>query len=216
MWFYYASHFNESFSRLMMLPHAANLSSQGHDGKLFEKQNFLPNLDARRIRKAIFRRTIDYNAPMLNYLTDRVWMKTCYDRPHVQPDYAYGHKLYPLSECIDSPMSCVMSKPVRTSMNKIKCPIYCVCWTPEGRRLITGAYSGEFTLWNGLTFNFETILQAHESQIRCMKWSHNEEWLLTADHSGFIKYWQANMNNVEVYQAHKEPIRGVRSCDDSK
>lgn len=32
-------------------------------------------------------------------------------------------------------------------------------WTPEGRRLITGAASGELTLWNGLTFNFETILQ---------------------------------------------------------
>lgn len=54
------------------------------------------------------------------------------------------------------------------------------------------------------------IIQAHESQIRCMKWSHNEEWLLTADHSGYVKYWQANMNNVEMYQAHKEPIRGVR------
>jgi len=32
-------------------------------------------------------------------------------------------------------------------------------WTPEGRRLVTGASSGEFTLWNGLTFSFETILQ---------------------------------------------------------
>ncbi|KAA0192749.1 WD repeat-containing protein 33 [Fasciolopsis buskii] len=56
------------------------------------------------------------------------------------------------------------------------------------------------------------IIQAHESQIRCMKWSHNEEWLLTADHSGYVKYWQANMNNVEMYQAHKEPIRGVSFC----
>lgn len=35
----------------------------------------------------------------------------------------------------------------------------CLQWTPEGRRLVTGASSGEFTLWNGLTFNFETILQ---------------------------------------------------------
>ncbi len=43
-----------------------------------------------------------------------------------------------------------------------------------------------------------------------MKWSHNDEWLLTADHAGYVKYWQANMNNVEMYQAHKEPIRGVR------
>ena len=32
-------------------------------------------------------------------------------------------------------------------------------WVPDGRRLITGAVSGEFTLWNGLTFNFESILQ---------------------------------------------------------
>ena len=34
-----------------------------------------------------------------------------------------------------------------------------VQWTPEGRRLVTGASSGEFTLWHGLTFAFETILQ---------------------------------------------------------
>lgn len=38
---------------------------------------------------------------------------------------------------------------------------YCFKWTPDGRRLITGASSGEFTLWNGLTFNFETILQVN-------------------------------------------------------
>ena len=29
----------------------------------------------------------------------------------------------------------------------------------------SGASSGEFTLWNGLTFNFETILQAHDSPV---------------------------------------------------
>ncbi|KAL7060334.1 hypothetical protein AAHC03_09570 [Spirometra sp. Aus1] len=165
--------------------------------------------DARRMRKAIFRRTIDYNAAVIAYLKDRIWQRTTRKRPAIQPDYLYNFLLNPPGEYLDSPMNCVTGKPVRTSTNKNKCPIYCVCWTPEGRRLITGAYSGEFTLWNGLTFNFETILQAHESQIRCMKWSHNDDWLLTADHSGYVKYWQANMNNVEMYQAHKEPIRGV-------
>ena len=34
-----------------------------------------------------------------------------------------------------------------------------VVWTPDGRRLVTGSASGEFTLWNGTAFNFETILQ---------------------------------------------------------
>jgi polyadenylation factor subunit 2 len=44
-----------------------------------------------------------------------------------------------------------------------------------------------------------------------MTWSHNEQWLVSGDHDGFVKYWQTNMNNVHMYQAHKdEPIRGVR------
>ena len=42
--------------------------------------------------------------------------------------------------------------------------VFTLAWTPEGRRLITGASSGEFTLWNGLTFNFETILQVPLAQ----------------------------------------------------
>uniref|UniRef100_A0A5K3EHD5 WD_REPEATS_REGION domain-containing protein n=1 Tax=Mesocestoides corti TaxID=53468 RepID=A0A5K3EHD5_MESCO len=166
--------------------------------------------DARRMRKAIFRRTIDYNASVINYLKERVWKRSPRSRLALQPDYLYNYLMNPPSDYLDNPMNCVTGKLVRTSTNKNKCPIYCVCWTPEGRRLITGAFSGEFTLWNGLTFNFETILQAHEAQIRCMKWSHNDEWLLTADHAGYVKYWQANMNNVQMYQAHKMPIRGVR------
>ena len=41
---------------------------------------------------------------------------------------------------------------MRTSVNSL-------IWTPEGRRCITGTQSGEFTLWNGTQFNFETIIQ---------------------------------------------------------
>lgn len=49
---------------------------------------------------------------------------------------------------------------LHSSLNKIKHPINTVLWTPEGRRLLTGSSSGEFTLWNGMAFNFETIMQA--------------------------------------------------------
>lgn len=34
--------------------------------------------------------------------------------------------------------------------------------------------------------------------------------MVTGDHGGFVKYWQSNMNNVKMFQAHKEPIRGIR------
>lgn len=88
----------------------------------------------------------------------------------------------------------------------MRCPVFTLAWTPEGRRLITGASSGEFTLWNGLTFNFETILQAHDSPVRAMVWSHNDQWMVTGDHGGYVKYWQSNMNNVKMFQVCRSII----------
>lgn len=35
-------------------------------------------------------------------------------------------------------------------------------------------------------------------------------WLLSGDHNGVVKYWQSNMNNVKMIQAHTDPIRGLR------
>ena len=43
-----------------------------------------------------------------------------------------------------------------------------------------------------------------------MVWSNNDAWMVTGDHSGFIKYWQTNMNNVKMFQGPKKPVRGIR------
>lgn len=67
---------------------------------------------------------------------------------------------------MDNPINAVTTRFVKTATNKMRCPIFTLAWTPEGRRLVTGASSGEFTLWNGLTFNFETILQVSFCQLR--------------------------------------------------
>lgn len=66
---------------------------------------------------------------------------------------------------MDNPSNAVTTRFVKTATNKMRCPIFTLAWTPEGRRLITGASSGEFTLWNGLMFNFETILQVRFATI---------------------------------------------------
>nr|XP_027219499.1 pre-mRNA 3' end processing protein WDR33-like [Penaeus vannamei] len=42
-----------------------------------------------------------------------------------------------------------------------------------------------------------------------MVWSHNDQWMVTGDTGGFVKYWQTNMNNVKLFQAHKDPVRGL-------
>ncbi|XP_048258673.1 pre-mRNA 3' end processing protein WDR33-like [Haliotis rufescens] len=168
--------------------------------------------DGKRMRKAVHRKTVDYNSSVIRYLHNRVWQRDRRDAVSIQPDALYQIDLEPPMATVENPINSVTTKFVRTSTNKFRCPIFCVTWTPEGRRLVTGASSGEFTLWNGLAFNFETILQAHDTSVRAMRWSHNDMWMVTADHAGFIKYWQSNMNNVKMYQGHKEAVRGISFC----
>lgn len=86
--------------------------------------------------------------------------------PAIQPDANYVINYLP-AFAYTNPISCITTKFVHVSTNKVRCPInaikfFCYLltfseyislkqqWTPEGRRLITGASSGEFTLWNGM------------------------------------------------------------------
>ncbi|KAI8843125.1 WD40-repeat-containing domain protein [Chytridium lagenaria] len=147
------------------------------------------SFDGKRMRKAIQRRTVDYYATMMRHL-------------ELLPPICYPH----------NSSTSVATKFVHTSINKIRCPVNVVRWTPEGRRLITGASSGEFTLWNGLYkpvvffLKLIEIKKAHDKAIRSMVWSHNDTWLISGDDSGVIKYWQSNMNNLQAFQGHKESI----------
>ncbi len=52
--------------------------------------------------------------------------------------------------------------------------------------------------------------QAHNSGIRAMEWTHSGAWMLSADHEGGVKYWQASMNNVKNLSAHKEAVNDLR------
>lgn len=36
--------------------------------------------------------------------------------------------------------------------------------------------------------------------------------MTSTDDHGYIKYWQANLNNVHTFQAHNDPVRASR-CD---
>ena len=82
---------------------------------------------------------------------------------------------------LGSACSGVCSKFVHTSSNKDRCPVNVCVWTSEGRRLLTGTHNGMFTLWSGLSFNFETTQQAHETAVRVAVWSHREEWMISGD-----------------------------------
>lgn len=115
--------------------------------------------DGKRLRKSVMRKTVDYNSCITKMLENRVWQRDWRDRAALQPDMLYVPELQPPSAYPDNASNAITTRFVKSATNKMRCPVFCLAWTPEGRRLVTGASSGEFTLWNGLTFNFETILQ---------------------------------------------------------
>jgi polyadenylation factor subunit 2 len=49
-------------------------------------------------------------------------------------------------------------------------------------------------------------MQAHEEGIFCATYSHNNEWLLSGDKAGCVKYWQTNFNNVQEIEAEAPDV----------
>ncbi|SPO19864.1 related to PFS2 - polyadenylation factor I subunit 2 [Ustilago trichophora] len=146
--------------------------------------------EGRRIKKFMQRRTVDYFGSL---------------------SHLYARQSFSTTSRADGLLG------VHTSTNKIRCPVNVVKWMPDGRRLLTGSTSGEFTLWNGLTFNFETIMQAHDSAVRAMAWSKSGTYLISADQNGTVKYFQSNLNTLQAFTAHTDSARGLAwSPDDSK
>lgn len=126
-----------------------------------------------------------------------------------RPNTSYVEDMLPPAARKGKPADSVPAKHLHSSLNKVRHPVNVVRWTPEGRRLLTASTSGEFTLWNGTGFNFETIMQAHDCAVRAVIYSHSDEWLLSADQDGVVKYWQTNFNNVNTFPAHDDPIRDI-------
>ncbi|KAL2321241.1 hypothetical protein Fmac_030210 [Flemingia macrophylla] len=169
-------HYDGSVSLPLSLPPIASCSSLHSDSH-----------GAKRMRKLTQRKAVDYTSTVVRYMQVRMWQRDSRDRTVLQPTPAAAIDMLPAVGYPDNPSTSFAAKFVHTSLNKNRCPINRVLWTPTGRRLITGSQTGEFTLWNGQSFNFEMILQAHDQAIRSMVWSHNDNWMVSGDDGGAIK-----------------------------
>ncbi|KAJ6606308.1 WD40-repeat-containing domain protein, partial [Mycena vulgaris] len=174
--------------------------------------------DGKPIKKTRPRRTVDYNGGLGRWALLRKLRPNHGYVPYLRPSPPYVIDLLPPKAYPDNSSTSLCTKFVHTSTNKVRCPVNAVTWTPEGRRVLTGSTSGEFTLWNGLTFNFETILQAHDTAICALTFTHSGAYLASADKSGTIKYFEPNMNNLAAWQGSNghEAIRGLSFSPDDR
>ncbi|KAF1344499.1 WD40-repeat-containing domain protein [Delphinella strobiligena] len=164
-----------------------------------------------RARTRMSRRpATDYSAAMAQWVFNRRPQGNGYRGFEVErPSPSYVIDILPPPARKGNAVDSLPAKHLHSSLNKMRHPVNVVKWTPEGRRLLTGSTSGEFTLWNGTAFNFETIMQAHDSAVRAVAYSHSDDWLISAEQAGIVKYWQPNFNNVKSIQAHTDPVRDL-------
>jgi polyadenylation factor subunit 2 len=175
----------------------------------------LDNQLASQEKKTAHRRTVDHGNNMGRWYINRSLGLPPQSVGKVRPELSYLIDLLPppaYSGNVRRNMGVMdtQAKFVHLSSNKAKHTINTVKWTPEGRRLVVASHLGEFTVWNGMTFNFETIMQAHDLAVLLLQYLHNDEWLLSGDQEGNIKYWQPNFNNVNIIQGHHtDAIRDI-------
>eukprot|EP00884_Botryococcus_braunii_P007577 jgi/Botrbrau1/16820/Bobra.150_2s0047.1 len=163
----------------------------------------------RKHQPAVHKRLVDPLGSYMKFLLRRAVHEQPYNPVHFEPTALGAIQLLPPAAMPGQPATSFNTKFVHVTNSKERKSVNCAVWTPEGRRCVTGSQSGEFSLWNGQTFRFETTLQAHEYPIRAMLYSHNENWLISGDDGGLIKYFKPNFELVKVYPTHKEAVRGV-------
>ncbi|KAI8113734.1 hypothetical protein M9435_003727 [Picochlorum sp. BPE23] len=164
----------------------------------------------KREQKSVLRRTVDLNGSLLEWkevsrLVDRPMQHipqlrgTGVSRLHMLPPWAYIHL----------PASNVASTFASIAPSKTRSSVNASVWTPDGRRCLTATQAGEFCMWGGQTFQFETIIQAHETPIRTIVFTRNGNFLVSGDDAGHVRYWKTNLELVKSTQVHKESVRQV-------
>eukprot|EP00730_Choanoeca_flexa_P010669 TRINITY_DN197_c0_g1_i1.p1 TRINITY_DN197_c0_g1~~TRINITY_DN197_c0_g1_i1.p1 ORF type:complete len:518 (+),score=130.15 TRINITY_DN197_c0_g1_i1:131-1684(+) len=170
------------------------------------------------------RPTVDHHTAIVHDLEERMFRKGPFDRQPLQPSAIFAREILPpvalpydhangiatkyFNEVTAKKQQAVRGDAAYDS-GKSKSPAYCLKFHPTGRRLISGHGTGDLALWYACTYNFENISSVHSAGVRCLTWSHNEDWLLSGDDNGVLNYLQANMNTVAQVHAHAGALLGV-------
>ncbi|PRW56172.1 flowering time control FY-like isoform X1 [Chlorella sorokiniana] len=159
------------------------------------------------VQKSVPRRTVDFTGLYVTWFERRYLIRCPADVPALPPVAAGALQLLPPAAYAHQPASSFAMKFAGQAPSKTRSSINVATWTPDGRRCLTGTQAGEFTMWSGTTFQFETIIQSHETPVRTMTFTHNGNFLVSGDDSGTVRYWKTNLELVKSVAAHREAVR---------
>lgn len=154
-------------------------------------------------RRVLKRKAIDFNVPIMKQQAERVFIRDHRDRPTLEPT-ADSIRLLPA--CIDdvshNPALGICTKYISLAVNKLRAPITALSWAPDGRKCVTGAHTGEFTMWSETTPPVYLAAAASSSQFSHSPFSVRAFCACARNGSQF------NFEGI-VTQAHEDPIRAM-------
>lgn len=143
------------------------------------------------------------------FLQTRRFVRNVSDIPSLLGTPSATLDLLPPVAYIHQPASSFPVKFAAQAPSKTRSSVNVAIWTPDGRRCLTGTQAGEFCMWGGQSFQFETIIQAHETPVRAMAFTHAGNFLVSGDSNGAVRYWRTNLELVKSFVAHGEAIRQI-------
>ena len=152
----------------------------------------------------------DYGSSLVQWMSNR---RPRYRGTHhyeqERPSASYVLDMMPAAARLDCPADSIPIRALHDSLGKSKKPVTVVRWMPDGRRLQAFLHNGETMLWNGMSFNFETVTALGSSSLRTAEWSNKKDLLATANDEGTVFYLQTTLNNPHQFKAHEAPIRDL-------
>lgn len=112
--------------------------------------------------KTLKRKCVDYHTSAVVDISSRLYVQSVrsrsmrLDTPYLQPHSSYISLMgLPISRrSSPDPSSVYCTHMAHVTRAKNSSAVMCLSWTPGGRRLLTGNYEGEFTLWDGMLGSF--------------------------------------------------------------
>lgn len=135
-------------------------------------------------------RCLSVTCPAARTLIAKPYQQTPFHTPALLPTAAGQLSMLLPSEYLHQPASAVAAKLAHTCSNHYKSSLTTCAFHPQTSRIVSGNKNGDMALWD-LTNGFKYIKQwtaHHMTRLSALEWSHNEQYCITGDANGTVKY----------------------------
>ena len=95
--------------------------------------------------------------------------------------------------------------------------IFCVAFSPDGKRIVTGSHDHTAKVWEVQTGRVILTLRGHSSAINSVAYSPDGKHIVTSSEDDTVKLWNARTGQeILTFKGHTHRVRSVAFSPDGK